>query len=174
MSPPDHHHDHDAEVVRVAILTISDTRRRGDDASGDAVARLLTDAGHAVTARQWVPDDVVSIQAAGLRLLDEADVLVTTGGTGLAPRDVTPEAFDELFEKRLPGFGERFRAISVDQAGELAALSRATAGLVRREGGLKPVVILPGAPRAVELAVGRLLVPLLPHLVGLTHALEHS
>lgn len=165
------HHAHDQkDGARIAILTVSNTRAEGDDESGDRIERLVEDAGHEVTARGWVPDEVVPIQTRGLELLDQADALVVTGGTGLAPTDVTPDAFRDLFDRPWPGFGEAFRLASRDHVGDKAWLSRATAGLVRREHGYCPVFLLPGAPDAVELGVRQLILPLLPHILGLVHA----
>lgn len=167
------HHAHDvAEGARVAILTVSGTRSEDDDEAGDRIQELLSEAGHDVPVRGWVPDEIVPIQTRALELLDEADALVVTGGTGLAPTDVTPDAFRDLFDRPWPGFGEAFRLASRDDVGETAWLSRATAGLVRREHGLCPVFLLPGSPRAVELGVLRLILPLLPHVLGLVHAAD--
>jgi molybdenum cofactor biosynthesis protein B len=164
------HHERDAAgALEVAVLTVSDTRSAGDDASGDAIVTALEGVGHRVAGRAWVRDEIVQIQTTGLGLLDAADALVVTGGTGPGPRDVTPEAFAGLFEKELPGFGERFRDLSVDQVGELAVLSRACAGLVRRESGLRPVFLLPGSPRAVRLAMDALVLKVLPHVLGVSH-----
>lgn len=165
------HHAHDlTDGARVAILTVSNTRSRDDDEAGDLIDRLMREAGHEIAARGWVPDEIVPIQTRALELLDEADVLLVTGGTGLAPTDVTPDAFRDLFDRPWAGFGEAFRLASRDDVGEKAWLSRATAGLIRRENGLCPVFLLPGAPAAVELGVRQIILPLLPHIMGLVHA----
>lgn len=167
------HHAHDQHgSARIAVLTVSGSRSRGNDESGDRAVQLLEEAGRVVAGRGWVPDEIVPIQTRALELLDAADALVVTGGTGLAPTDVTPDAFADLFERSWPGFGEAFRLESVEHVGDVAWLSRATAGLVRRQDGLKPAFLLPGAPQAVELGVSRIILPLLPHILGLTHAAE--
>jgi molybdopterin adenylyltransferase len=168
MTPDAHHHRHDARSLRVAVLTISDTRTPADDASGDAAQQLLQAAGHHV-ARAHCTDDVVEIQSHALELLDSNDALVTTGGTGVAARDVTPEAFEPLWQQTWPGVGEEFRRLSLKSVGPHALLSRATAGLVRRPEAPKPAFLLPGNPDAVRLGVERLVIALLPHAIGLLH-----
>src|SRR5262249_18724640 len=128
-------------------------------------ARLLLRARHEVLGRAWVPDEPPAIRRAvraGLKRRG-ADVILLTGGTGMAPRDRTPEAVASLLDLDLPGFGEQFRALSARQVGSAAWLSRAGAGVAKG----RLVVWLPGAPRAVRLAVSRLLLPQLPHVLGL-------
>jgi len=161
-----HRHAREApRAVAVAILTVSDTRRAEDDRSGDALERLLVRAGHRVAKRAWSADTVVRIRRAARALVGrrDVDVVVVTGGTGIAPRDVTPEALEPLYEKSLPGFGERFRALSETQIGSAAWLSRASAGVARG----RLVILLPGSTRAVELGAKRLLIPELGHAVRL-------
>jgi molybdenum cofactor biosynthesis protein B len=151
--------------VGCAIVTVSDTRGRDDDPSGDLLARRVERGGHAVVARRWVRDEATAIRrvvrAALLRR--DVDAVLVTGGTGVAPRDVTPEAVAPLVQRWLPGFGERFRALSHHQVGSAAWLSRAAAGIARG----RLLVILPGSPAAVRLAVDRLLVPELAHAARL-------
>jgi len=146
-----------------AILTVSDTRSRAEDVSGARAAALLEAVGHAVIARAWVRDEVPAIRRevrAALR--DPAvDVVVLTGGTGIARRDVTPEALAGVIEKPLAGFGELFRLRSLEQVGTAAWLSRAGAGVARG----RLVVFLPGSPAAVELALGQILIPELAHVL---------
>jgi len=151
--------------VGVAIVTVSDTRRGADDTSGALAERLLGRAGAVVTSRAWAADRVGAIRAAARRALArrDTDVVVLTGGTGLAPRDVTPEAVEPLLERPLPGFGERFRAVSEASVGSAAWLSRAGAGVARG----RLVVYLPGSPGAVRDALERLLIPELAHVVRL-------
>jgi molybdenum cofactor biosynthesis protein B len=161
-------HAHAAGVERpagCAIVTVSDTRRAAEDASGAAIRKRLEAAGHRVVARAWVRDEVAAIRRAARAALRRAgvDAVIVTGGTGVAPRDVTPEAIEPLYEKALPGFGERFRAASERQVGGAAWLSRASAGIVAG----RLVVVLPGSTRAVELALSRLLVPELSHVLRL-------
>ena len=144
---------------------MSDSRTLAQDASGDRIQDLLAHAGHAVARRERVPDEADDIRAAVARLLDAPDVdaVVTTGGTGLAPRDVTPEAVAPLLERRVPGFGELFRMLSFEAIGAAAMLSRAEAGIARG----KPCFLLPGSPDACALAVERLILPETGHLVAL-------
>lgn len=165
---PGRRHAHAAAASRAlgaVIVTVSDTRAARDDRSGDAIARRLTAAHHAVVARAWVRDTVPGIRRAVRAALARrtVDLVVVTGGTGIAPRDVTPEAVAPLLERELPGFGERFRALSAAQVGSAAWLSRATAGIARG----RLVVVLPGSPRAVTLALDQLLIPELGHVARL-------
>jgi molybdenum cofactor biosynthesis protein B len=154
-----------SRAIGCAILTVSDSRRGQDDASGQAIAERLESAGHRVLVRAWVPDAPAAIRrAAGLALeRDDVAALLVTGGTGIAPRDRTPEALEPLVERWLPGFGERFRALSESQVGSAAWLSRAGAAIARG----RLLVLLPGSTRAVVLALDRLLIPELGHVVRL-------
>lgn len=165
MRAPDEHKATAPVALGFAILTVSDSRSPARDASGDLLDQLATQAGHRVHRRALVRDEVDQIRAATAEALalPEVDVLLVTGGTGLAPRDVTPEALAPLFEKRIPGFGELFRMLSHQEIGSAAMLSRADAGLV--EG--KPVFLLPGSTAACRLAMERLVLPEAGHLVGL-------
>jgi molybdenum cofactor biosynthesis protein B len=132
--------------VNIAVLTVSDTRTRADDRSGDTLAHLIETAGHKLVARDIVTDDRARIQAR-LRawIADPAiDVVISTGGTGVTGRDVTPEAFEELFEKKIDGFGELFRQISYAKVGTSAIQSRATGGVA----GGTYLFALPGSPSA--------------------------
>lgn len=149
--------------VGCAILTVSDTRDAATDASGAAIEHLLARARHAVVRRAWVRDEPAAIRRAARAALarPEVDVLIVTGGTGLARRDVTPEALAPLIERRLPGFGELFRWLSMGQVGPAAWLSRAGAGVARG----RLVVMLPGSTAAVTLAMKRLVLPELIHAV---------
>ncbi|HCH64495.1 MAG: molybdenum cofactor biosynthesis protein B [Deltaproteobacteria bacterium] len=117
--------------VNIAILTVSDTRTSADDRSGDTLANLASSAGHTIIARRIVRDDQADIVAA-LRawLHDETvDVVLSTGGTGVTGRDVTPEAFHSVYEKEIPGFGELFRQLSYQTIGTSTIQSRATGGV---------------------------------------------
>jgi molybdopterin adenylyltransferase len=162
---PEHDHVPDAKPIAVATLTISDSRSERDDRGGPELRRLLAAAGFALGPHAIIPDGVDSVRAAVTKLCASPDVdaVVTTGGTGIAPRDQTYEAIDGLLEKRLDGFGEAFRRLSWDQVGARAVLSRALAGT--RAG--KMVVALPGSPRALALAVEQVLAPILAHAVEL-------
>jgi molybdopterin adenylyltransferase len=154
-----------ARGARCVLITVSDTRGAREDLSGETITRVLGRSGHEVLARAWVRDEVAAIRRAvrdGLKRKG-ADVILLTGGTGMAPRDRTPEAVQPLLDLVLPGFGEQFRTLSARQVGSAAWLSRAGAGVARG----RLVVWLPGSPRAVKLAVSRLLIPELSHVLGL-------
>ncbi|MGE0817015.1 MAG: molybdenum cofactor biosynthesis protein B [Vicinamibacterales bacterium] len=149
-------------AVRVAVLTISDTRTESTDTSGRAIRALLSDAGHTVVASAIVKDDPAAVTAfVDAQVAGDAQVIITTGGTGITARDSTFEAIDALLEKRLDGFGELFRMLSYHDIGPAAMLSRACAGLARGT----VIVALPGSEPAVRLALTKLLVPELGHLV---------
>ncbi len=150
-------------MVGCFVLTVSDTRTPYTDTSGLAIRTLLQEAGHVVTGHAIVPDEPPQVTAVVKEWLAHpaTRVIVTTGGTGITARDGTFEAVDGLFEKRLEGFGELFRMLSFQDIGPAAMLSRATAGL--RAGRI--IVSLPGSEKAVRLAMERLLLPELGHLV---------
>ena len=152
--------------VRCFVLTVSDTRTDETDTSGGAIADLLTLAGHTVTGRRIVKDEPTHVRSAITEQLSSdpqtgAQVVLTTGGTGITSRDSTFEAIDGLLEKRLDGFGELFRMLSFEQIGAAAMMSRATAGLARG----RIVISLPGSEAAVRLAMEKLVLPELGHLV---------
>ena len=149
--------------VRCFILTVSDTRTEATDKSGRAIVELLTAAGHHVAGRTIVKDDAALVRRTVERQLANMDVqaIITTGGTGITSRDSTFEAVDALLEKRLDGFGELFRMLSFQEIGPAAMMSRASAGLAAGH----IVVSLPGSEHAVRLAMERLLLPELAHLV---------
>jgi molybdenum cofactor biosynthesis protein B len=158
--------------VRVATITVSDTRTAADDVGGAKLREQLEAAGFAVVSHTIVPDDRDAIRKAIATTCegDLADAVVTTGGTGLAPRDVTYEAVVGLLDKVLDGFGEAFRRLSWDELGARAVLSRAVAGTYRG----RFVAALPGSPRAVVLAVDRVLAPILEHAVALSRGDPHG
>jgi len=157
------HRESAPETVRVAIVTISDTRTRETDTGGDIAEELLTDAGQEVVERRIVRDEVAGIRNNLVDLLARSDVdaVVTTGGTGISARDTTYEVVERMIEKRLDGFGEIFRMLSYEEIGSAAIMSRALAGSV----GSKLVASLPGSRNAVRLAVEKLIVPELAHIV---------
>ncbi|TXM90452.1 molybdenum cofactor biosynthesis protein B [Methylobacterium sp. WL103] len=132
--------------LSIAVLTVSDTRRPEDDRSGDTLAERLTAAGHALAARAIVPDEVSAIRETveGWTRDPGVDVVITTGGTGFTGRDVTPEALEPLFEKRMDGFSAVFHRISYDKIGTSTLQSRATAGVANAT----YVFVLPGSPGA--------------------------
>ena len=155
-----------------AIVTVSDTRGPRDDRSGDLAARLIEGAGHRVASRGWTRDEPAAIRRAvrGCLAKRTIDVVVLTGGTGVAPRDRTPEAVAPLLDRTLEGFGELFRARSFEAIGSAAWLSRAGAGIARG----RVVVYLPGSPAAVELALTEVLLPQIPHLLLLLGRVSRS
>lgn len=151
------------EGVNCAVITVSDTRSLADDRSGNELVQLLTNAGHRVAAREIVPDEPAQVGTLVTQLAgQQVDALLITGGTGIAPRDQTPEAVESLFAKQLPGFGELFRMLSYQEIGPAAMLSRATAGIVNGA----VVILMPGSTAAVRLAMEKLVLPELGHLVA--------
>ena len=159
----DEHKASAPSAIRCFIVTVSDTRTEETDSSGRAIADLLTAAGHAVAGRVIVKDDPDAVRTTIVRQFGNPDVqvIVTTGGTGITSRDSTYEAVSALLQKRLDGFGELFRMLSFLEIGPAAMMSRACAGLVAG----RIVVSLPGSEAAVRLAMERLLIPELGHLV---------
>ena len=157
------HREAAPESVRVAVLTISDTRTPETDTGGDVVEETMRGAGHEVVARGIVRDEAASIRTQLVDLLARSDVdaVVTTGGTGISARDTTYEVVERMIEKRLDGFGELFRMLSYEEIGAAAVLSRALAGAV----GTKFVASLPGSRNAVRLGMEQLLVPEIAHIV---------
>jgi len=160
-----HHHRKGAPArVSTAVVTVSDTRTLETDTGGARVAELLGAAGHPVVAREIVRDEPSAIAGIVSELVARGDVgaLILTGGTGVAPRDITPEAVEPLLDRVIPGFGELFRALSYAQIGSAALLSRALAGLASG----RVVFVLPGSRGAVELAMEKLVLPELGHLAA--------
>ena len=134
--------------VRIAALTVSDTRTAADDRSGDTLVERLTAAGHILAARAIVRDDVPALIAQLNGWIDdpEIDCIISTGGTGVTGRDVTPEAFAQVWDKEIPGFGELFRWLSFQSIGTSTVQSRATAGVARGT----YLFALPGSTGAVR------------------------
>ena len=132
--------------VSIAVLTVSDTRSLTEDKSGQTLADRITQAGHRLAARDIVRDDVDAIRAIvrGWIADRSIDVVITTGGTGFTGRDVTPEALEPLFEKRMDGFSEVFHRISYDKIGTSTIQSRATGGVANATF----IFVLPGSPGA--------------------------
>lgn len=158
------HWQGDPNRVRCLVVTVSDTRRLSNDASGAEIGRLLEQAGHCLVDRQVVPDGSGELSDLIVRSadVDRIDAVVVTGGTGIAPRDQTPEVIRPLLDVELPGFGELFRAISCEEIGPAAMLSRALAG--RR--GRCVLFVLPGSIAAVRTAMEKLILPVITHAVG--------
>jgi molybdenum cofactor biosynthesis protein B len=134
--------------VRIAVMTVSDTRSASNDTSGDTLAARIAEAGHSLAARTIVPDDQARISAQLRAWIDdpEIDVVISTGGTGLTGRDVTVEAFRSVFEKEIDGFSVLFHQISFEKIGTSTIQSRACAGVAKGT----YLFALPGSPGAVK------------------------
>jgi molybdenum cofactor biosynthesis protein B len=147
--------------VQVAVVTVSDTRTAETDRSGQTIIELLTAAGHVVVRREIVRDNREQIREAlrGHIADREVDVIITTGGTGVTPRDVTPEALAPLVSKPIPGFGELFRWLSYAEIGTSTIQSRAEAALCDTT----YVFLLPGSTGAVRTAMEKILLAQLDH-----------
>lgn len=156
------------EVWGLAIVTTTDSRTDADDASGALAAQLVEAAGLRVAARRLVPNEMERIrtEAHALLAMAEVDAILVLGGTGLGPRDVSVEAVNKVCELGLPGFGELFRMLSYAEISAAAMLSRATAGVAWG----KALFVLPGSPAAVRLAIERLILPELDHLLAQVRA----
>jgi molybdopterin adenylyltransferase len=166
------HLDRTAVVVNCAIITVSDSRAQQlaagapvEDPGGKTIETQLLTAGHTVLHYKVVPDDVEAIQLTMQAIAAEGliQTIILTGGTGIAPRDVTYEAIHSLLDKELPGFGELFRHLSYQQVGSRAMASRAIAGVFQHY----LVFALPGSVKAVTLAMEQLILPELIHLTQL-------
>jgi molybdenum cofactor biosynthesis protein B len=147
-----------------AVITVSDTRDASTDRGGPYLAAAIEAAGHRVAWRALQRDEAAEIEAAVRTACarEDVDLVLLTGGTGIAPRDVTAPTLERLYDSPIPGFGELFRALSYREIGPAAILSRASAGLVGR----KVVVALPGSPRALELAWREILLSEAGHLAA--------
>jgi molybdopterin adenylyltransferase len=158
--------------MRIAILTVSDAGARGErqDGSGDAIAGWAAQRGHQVAARALVADDVTAIVAQLIAWCDgdAADLVLTTGGTGLAPRDHTPEATRVVLEREAPGIAERIRVLSVESFPK-AALSRGLAGVRART----LIINLPGSTSGVRDGLSAL-EPIIEHAVRITRGVDTS
>ena len=147
--------------LNIAVLTVSDTRTLADDKSGQTLADRIAEAGHKLAAREIRPDDKDAIRDCVLAWSNDrgVDVVITTGGTGFTGRDVTPEALEPIFEKRMDGFSEVFHRISYDKIGTSTVQSRATGGVVNATF----VFVLPGSPGACKDAWDGILKPQLDY-----------
>ncbi|MBS7640867.1 MAG: MogA/MoaB family molybdenum cofactor biosynthesis protein [Candidatus Bathyarchaeia archaeon] len=164
---------HKAEApknLNFAVITCSTSRYkeyietgRLNDETGDIIVKVLKDNGHKVTMRKIVSDDREQIQKAVMRALKsrKVDVIITSGGTGLSPKDVTIEALRHLFEKEIPGFGEIFRMLSYREIGSAAIITRAIAGVAMG----KAVFCLPGSPQSALLALKEVILPEVGHII---------
>jgi molybdenum cofactor biosynthesis protein B len=153
------------ESVRCAVLTVSDTRSLTDDKSGQTIVELLQTAGHEIADRALVRDEPALVVDQVRRFAEntEIDAVLVTGGTGIAARDQTPDAVARLLTRQLPGYGELFRMLSYQEIGAAAMLSRAMGGLVEQT----VVLTMPGSTAAVRLAMEKIILPELSHLVSL-------
>ena len=159
-----------------AVISISTSRferygsakapEEAEDVSGRIIIELLTKAGYNLRGYTLVSDEADAIIDAILADINDADVIITTGGTGLAPRDLTIETVQQMTQKEIPGFGELFRHLSYKEIGSSAMLSRASGGIIEKTA----VFCLPGSPNAVRLAMEALILPQLPHIM--LHACE--
>lgn len=162
------HPDDVSMTVNCAVITVSDTRTPKTDKSGQLIQQLLEEAGYSATTYALLKDEPEQILAQMKTFCNRADidVLIFNGGTGIAPRDTTYDAIEEVLEKTLPGFGELFRFLSYQEIGSRAIASRAVAGVYQG----KLVFSLPGSTNAVKLAVEKLIIPELRHLIGQVQA----
>ena len=163
---PATHEEHQAQgprLVRCAVITVSDTRTLETDTGGRAVIENLTAAGHSVVSREIIPDEPGRMRPLleSLSRRDDVDVILLTGGTGISSRDQTFETVSSLLNKSLPGYGEIFRLLSYQEIGPAAMLSRAVGGVMAG----KIVLTMPGSPAAVRLAMEKIIVPQLAHLL---------
>lgn len=148
--------------VQVFVLTISDTRTEENDTSGDTIVGLLVTSGHVLSGRAIVKDDPADVRAAITNaVVGSTQVIITTGGTGITSRDSTYEAIDSMLHKRIEGFGELFRMLSFQEIGSAAMLTRACAGTIGRTA----IFALPGSENAVRLAMTKLILPEIGHVV---------
>ena len=167
------HKSHAPKSVNCYVLTVSDSRTPETDEGGRMIRDMLASAGHVVLGHAIEKDDpnAVELHVQGQLLTPDLHVIITTGGTGITSRDGTFEAIDGLMQKRLEGFGELFRMLSYQEIGPAAMMSRATAGTAIRSldtpapARPKAIFVLPGAPGAVKLAMTKLILPELGHVV---------
>ena len=153
------------KTLRVAVLTLSDTRTAENDSSGDRIVELLQAANLEVALRKIMTDDSEPLLQQ-IRAISEDptfDAIVTTGGTGIAPRDLAIDVIESLVEVQIPGFGEHFRAISIAEIGPKAMLSRATAGRIGR----LMIFALPGSTGAVTTGMTHCVLPIIRHATTL-------
>jgi len=157
----EHFQDTGFVQLRIALLTVSDSRTEADDTSGNLLRNQAEQAGHQVVAREIIPDDVYRMRAVFSRWIAEpqVQVVLSTGGTGITGRDSTPEAVAPLLDKRIEGFGELFRALSFEEIGPATIQSRALAGLANGTF----IFCLPGSSGACRTAWDKILQPQLDH-----------
>ena len=158
------HRDRSPRQASVWIATLSDTRTQQTDTGGATVSALVQEAGHHVVGRSLLREDsrTLAFELRNILSKPELDVLICTGGTGIAPRDIAFEQLQSLYERSIPGFGELFRMLSWEEIGSAALLSRASAGIC----GKVVIFSVPGSPAAIDLAMHKLILPELMHLLG--------
>lgn len=159
------HESNAPAVLRFTLITVSDTRTISTDKSGACMAKLVVSHGHTIIAKHIIPDEPDVIREMIHAQSGFADVICLSGGTGISHRDQTFEAIRPLLDKSLPGFGELFRLLSWEQVGSKAMLSRAIAGTCAD----LIIFAVPGSPKAVELAMEKLILPEARHLVSELH-----
>lgn len=157
------HRAQSPDHVRCAVVTVSDTRTTETDRSGALIQQRLTAAGHEIVHYRIVKDEPEQIDAVLSELVerDDCDAVIFNGGTGIARRDTTYDTVSRRIEKRLDGFGEIFRMLSFAEIGAAAMLSRATAGVI----GNTVIFLTPGSSNAVRLAMDKLIMPEITHVV---------
>lgn len=163
-SPSAEHRAQAPNSVRCFIITVSDTRHEKTDRGGPLIREILEAHGHQMSGARIVRDEkeeIAEAVCAAIEGIGDPDAIIVTGGTGIGPRDVTPDALEPLLTKNLPGFGEVFRVLSYQEIGAATMLSRAFAGVIGRT----LVFALPGSPNAVRLAMEKLVAPEIGHLV---------
>ncbi len=165
MATPGHqeHKAHADVHVSCGVITVSDTRTKETDKSGQLILEMLQAAGHPVTGYHIIKDEPTQIRPLLAALLADSNIqaVIINGGTGISRRDVTFDAIHGMLEKHLPGFGELFRLLSYEDIGSAALLSRAAAGIAQG----KVVFSLPGSSGAVRLGMEKLILPEMPHIV---------
>lgn len=165
MSHREHQQAAKGLVARCAVITLSDTRTPATDLSGNEIKRQLLEAGHVVQRYELIRDEPAVLEALLKDYLAdvEIDLILTTGGTGISARDQTISVIEKVIQIPLPGFGELFRALSWQEIGSSAMLSRAMGGIAAGKG----IFAMPGSKGAVQLAMQRLIVPEIRHVMGL-------
>lgn len=156
------HHKEALKNLKCAVVTISDTRTEENDDSGRAIRELLKSQGHEISDYTIVKDESEPIRNAVLKAMGTSDAVICNGGTGISPRDITIETLEPLMNRTVEGFGELFRSLSFDEIGSSAMLSRAIAGVVDKN----LLFCLPGSPNAVKLAMEKLILPEMGHMLS--------
>ncbi len=170
MSVPKEHKSKAPKQVSFSLFIVSTSRfkdRSKPDISGNLAEKLIKESGHKLVRREVIPDDKDAIIAALKEAAKDSDVIIFSGGTGLHPTDVTPDAIKPFLDREIPGFGELFRWLSYSQVGSAAIASRAMAGVYNKS----LIFLLPGSPDGLELALRKLILPEAPHLTYLVRGL---